>query len=332
VTPTPQRWVLAFDAKCSTCKDIAHAVEQACRGKLEVRPLADDEVRRMREKAMGADPEWRPTLLRIDGDQVRAWTGAAMSIPLARRLGPADTVRVVQSLGALRRRSQGHASELPGAPTGPVAMGRARFLRLGAGAGVAAGLLLAGEVPALADDERQAALAWVKKNSKNLPHMYENVIKYPLRYRRAIFNASAANVRRDLWMEHLLTYRTAHPNLTKQQSGVIDRAWWMLEDPSMFAGKPSQDAKQKLDALHKDAVTAFGNNEAHALLGALGRAAPPSAKVSSAADPPTCPCFSAANGSQDFCDSGHCTVDGYCEWQPTGCGVFWVNPCNGDCV
>ncbi|GLY80194.1 bacteriocin fulvocin C-related protein [Actinoallomurus iriomotensis] len=334
---TPHRWVLAFDATCGTCKDIAHAVEHACRGKLEVRPLADDEVRRLRERAMGADPVWAPTLLRVDGDRVRAWTGAAMSMTLARRLGPADSVRVIHALGTLRRRSRGHASELPGAPTGRAAIGRAQFLRFGAGAGVAAGLVLAGKVPAFADDENQAALAWVRKHSKNLPHAYENVIKYPLRYRRAIFNASTVNVRRDLWMEHLVAYRKAHPNLTKQQSAVIDRAWFMLEDSaSTFAAKPSRSTEQKLAALHKDAVAAFGNNnEVHTLLGALGTAAAPSAKPAArteAAAAPDCPCFDSEDGSQDFCNSGNCTVIGACVYQPTGCGVFWTHPCNGSCV
>ncbi len=327
----PPRWVLAFDATCGTCKDIAHAVGRACRGKLEVLPLADDEVRRLRSLAMGPDPAWTPTLLRIDGDRVRAWTGAAMTLQLTRRLGPADSVRVVHALGALRRRSQGHASELPGAPTGPVAMSRAKFLRFGAGTGVAAGLVLFGRVPAFADDENKAAQDWAAKNSKNLPQTYENVIKYPLRYRRAIFNASAANVRRELWVRHLDGYRSAHPKLTAQQNGIIDRARTLVQDPSI--SDRSEASQQKLTALHQDALAAFDKNETFALLGALGPAAAPSARPSSVtSDVPTCPCFSAANGTQDFCDSGKCTVDGYCEWQQSGCGVFWINPCNGDCV
>lgn len=132
-----------------------------------MRPLADDEVGRLRERAMGPDPEWAPTLLCVGDDRVRAWTGAAMSVHLARRLGPADTVCVVHALGALRRRSRGRASELPGAPTGAAAIGRAQFLRLGAGVGVTAGLLVAGKVPAFADGEAQSALAWVNKNSEN---------------------------------------------------------------------------------------------------------------------------------------------------------------------
>lgn len=89
------RWLLAFDASCGTCKGIAHAVGRACRGRLEMPPLADAEVRRLREKALGPGPEWAPTLLHIDGDRVRAWTGAAMALPLGRRLGPAGNARVV---------------------------------------------------------------------------------------------------------------------------------------------------------------------------------------------------------------------------------------------
>jgi hypothetical protein len=324
---------LAFDASCGTCKDIAHAVGQACQGKLEVLALADEEVRRLRERALGVDAAWTPTLLRVDGDRVRAWTGAAMSVRLSRRLGPSDTARVIHALGALRRRSQGYASELPGAPSGKVAMSRAKFLRFGAGTGVAAGLVLFGKVPAFADDENRSAVDWAAKNSKNLPHTYNSVIRYPLRYRRAIFNASNVNVRRNLWIDHVNTYQNAHPTLSTRQRGVIDRTRAMLADRSTFTTEPTSQVQNQLDELHKDAVAAFGKSEAYALLGALGPAAAPSARPSSVSpDVPTCPCFSAANGTQDFCDSGKCTVDERCEWQQSGCGIFWINPCNGDCV
>lgn len=157
------------------------------------------------------------------------------------------------------------------------------------------------------------------------------MIKYPLRYRRAIFTASAANVRRDLWVQHLEAYRSAHPRLTVQQNVIIDRARAMVRDPSISARADGAD--QKLTALHTDTLAAFGKKETFALLGALGPAAAPSARPSTVTpDAPTCPCFSAANGTQDFCDSGKCTVDERCEWQQSGCGIFWINPCNGDCV
>ncbi len=102
------RWVLAFDASCATCRQVSAVVVQACEGRLEVLPLSRPDVRSWREQALGAEPRWVPTLLRVEGDKARAWTGVGMAMPLARRLGPAATVRVLRGLGQMRRQADGH--------------------------------------------------------------------------------------------------------------------------------------------------------------------------------------------------------------------------------
>jgi len=145
------RWVLAFDASCGTCREISRLVAHASEGKLEILPLAHTDVRLWRERSLGSQPPWRPTLIRIHGSDVRAWTGAAMGIRLGRRLGIPLTIRLVRLLGQLSRPEHNYSSEQTNIDQS--IMGRAQFLRLGTGAMVAAGLILAGRTPALADGE-----------------------------------------------------------------------------------------------------------------------------------------------------------------------------------
>src|SRR5919197_3957987 len=132
------RLVLAFDASCGTCREVSAAVAQACGGRLEVLPLAHDDVRRWRAQTLGPAAPWTPTLLRVrdarvrnererddrggddrvrvgrGGDDrvrvgrggdgaVRAWTGTAMGVALIRHLGPRATIQVLRALGELRR-------------------------------------------------------------------------------------------------------------------------------------------------------------------------------------------------------------------------------------
>lgn len=92
------RWILAFDQGCSACRDIIGSVQAAAGGKLEARGLNDPEVHELRHQAMGESPPWAPTLLHTDSASVRAWTGPAMSVRLARLLGPVRSARVVRAI------------------------------------------------------------------------------------------------------------------------------------------------------------------------------------------------------------------------------------------
>jgi len=105
-----------------------------------VLPLAHPDVLKWRERSLGPRAPWVPTLLRIRGEEVRAWTGISIVIPLARRLGPRSTIRVLHSLGELsRQRTERTAGEEQNG-----AIGRGQFLKLGGGVALATGLVLAG--------------------------------------------------------------------------------------------------------------------------------------------------------------------------------------------
>ncbi len=256
---------------------------------------------------------------------MRAWTGSAIAIPLSGRLGPVATVRVVHALGRLRRRAKGAASELPGAPTGAAAVGRAQFLRLAGGAGVAAGLILTGNVPAFAAKERESAQAWVNAHRDRLPRAYEQVVEYPLSYRRQIFNAHTPEVRSKLWTDHVDHFRRQQTNLTSAQSEVLDRASELLGNASTFDGVHRAAVKDQLGSLKKAAIDAFGSDRAYAAIAMLGPSARTELTAKAAAE--VCPCST----SDGWCDDLHCYPGTDCEITKGGCGTAWTESCNGRC-
>ncbi|MFD5074286.1 bacteriocin fulvocin C-related protein [Streptomyces sp. NPDC058371] len=311
--PDP-RWVLAFDGSCATCRKISSAVFHACDGKLEVLPLDDERVWGWRESALGTDAPWTPTLLRMDAGQVRAWAGAAMTVPLVRRLGPRSTIRVLRALGELRRADAGHHQ---GRPATGRTLGRAQFLRACAGLSVAAGLIIRGSTPAFAENEHEAASRWVLTHRAELPTTYDDVVAYPLSYRRAIHEALPAKTRSGLWAEHLRRFKSSRPELTAAQHRVVDRALDLAADPATFEGEPPAE----LTELGRTARETFGVDEARAMLAVLGPAADAWAPA------PNCEC----NKVDVYCGwSGDCVDDG-CHHTSTGCGSLYIYPCNGLC-
>ncbi|WP_280454730.1 bacteriocin fulvocin C-related protein [Nocardia brasiliensis] len=321
-----ERWVLAFDASCGTCREISGAVARVCDGKLEVLPLADTQVRRWREQSLGPGADWVPTLLRLTDGRTRAWCGPAIGWRLGRLLGPATTLRVLTALGRLHRIAAGKASELPGASTAPDAVTRAKFLRLAAGAGVAAGLVFTTNTPAFAAKGDQSAHAWVHANRGRLPQTYAEVTAYPLAYRRAIYQASAPSVRSALWTEHLHRFRSARPYLTTRQLDVLDRAAELAARESVFTAQGAAELS-RAEELHRSAVAEFGVREVYQAFGMLG---PVEAGTTFLAKSPDCECAF----QHDYCGRLRCRnrpgIDN-CNYSNSGCGWFWGEPCAGLC-
>jgi hypothetical protein len=317
MSDSTSRWVLAFDGSCRTCREVSEVVAQACDGKLELLPLADADVRGWRHTALGADPKWAPTLLRVDGAGVRAWTNGSMSVPLVRRLGVRSTVAVVRALGQLRREAAGHASELPhGQQAGGIT--RKQLLRFGSGALVVGGLVLAGKVPAFASERQRGAQSWVQANKDKLPTSYAAVIGYPMEYRRAIFQASPPAVRSRLWVDHFAQYRAVHPSLSPAQSKVLAAASALAADVRLFGGAP--DAR--VTALEEASTSAFGLAENHSLIGALGPNPRP--------DSPANDCDCEAGAGSPYCWGDPCEWYG-CSYTSSGCGPLWLSQCTGNC-
>lgn len=84
-----RRLILGFDAGCLTCSELAKRIEDRVGNKIEILSLNDPLMEHWREEAVGNASPWAPTLVDVNGvGEVRAWTGARMTVKLARVLGP----------------------------------------------------------------------------------------------------------------------------------------------------------------------------------------------------------------------------------------------------
>ncbi|MEV0495316.1 bacteriocin fulvocin C-related protein [Streptomyces atratus] len=286
-------------------------------GKLDVLPLTDPDVQQWRRLGMGPAPKWAPALLRVRGDDVRAWTGPTMGLAMAGHLGPRGTVRVLRALGQLREAERRDSSRESG-----TAMGRKQFIRLLGGTATAIGLTVAGQTPAFARSEHARASAWVEANLENLPREYAEIVRHPISYRQAIFRVLSPREQADVWLEHLKRYRAGHPDLSAAQNQVVDEAAALLGRG--LASRTSLN--EELRRLEESAKIEFGQDEAAALLATLGPAPGPVAAARPQALAADCVCS---------------TVSQYCSWlydchtssctRVGGCGTLYQYTCNGIC-
>lgn len=311
-------WVLAFDASCARCREVSLAIDAASQGRLEVLPLSHEDVRSWRAEALGANAPWAPVLIRVEDGQVRAWTGVRMGLRLVGRLGPRYSIRVLRALGEM-----GAPAERPGGAR----IERRRLLSLGAGAGIAAGLILAGKAPALAAPDsaaRAAARNWASAHPVPRPGVYDEFGRQGLATRRAIFAEVSPTMRSHLWTEQLARYRSARAGLTPEQARILDEAGRIVSDETVFR-QPDAEVQEIVGALEAAAIEAFGRGEACQLLYTLGPVEAAAAEPRLAADAqPAATCNCRRNNS---CDTDCLCVGCSTTWP--GCGCFWVYTCNG---
>ena len=339
MSASPERWVLGFDAACGTCRAISAVVEQASEGRLEVAPLGREDVAQWRRQAFGDDAPFKPTLLATGRDEtVRGWTGPAMALFFVRRLGVRRSVRVLYALGGLKRRADGRSSELParGAEPGRGSVDRAQFLRYAAGATVAASVVLAGRTPSFAATERASATDWVEANRASLPRAYDEVVAYPMTYRKAIYRALSPRDRSRLWTEQLSRHLAANPDLPPQKARVVRDALAFVGDESSFDFADGRSRNlARVQELTQAAEQAFAHTEIGGLFARLGPDG--HASVGSVAVPDTdvegCDCSQESNYCPDNAGcvfwkySQYCICGAYC----CDCGFLWQYECDGIC-
>ena len=149
------RLVLGYDGGCAACAGLARRVEEAVGGRLEVMRLSDPRMRRWRERALGSDAPWAPTLVEVGtAGKVKAWTGVRMGIALSKRLGPTTTWRVMQVLGESKAMDRAEIPR-PALETGGIS--RSQFLKGLTGGLFALSVLPAGQALAV---EREAVRAF----------------------------------------------------------------------------------------------------------------------------------------------------------------------------
>ncbi|WP_447034624.1 bacteriocin fulvocin C-related protein [Streptomyces sp. DSM 118878] len=305
-------WILAFDAGCRFCEEVADQVENSVDGTLTTAALTDPRIRALRVRALGEGAEWAPTLLAVDGDQVRAWTGAALSLRLARLLGPADSLRVVRALRGLDTlRSPGRRGILKAVPG------------LALGTFLVTGGLATSPAQAVSHAKGSKASRWVRANFDRLPTGYAEFVSYPADYRRAVYGALSASARSDLWVAHFAHYRKTHPGLSAGQSAVLDDA--MRLAPQIIARHGKGAAANDLETA---VMSAFGESGTRAVLRTLGPADPHSAapRRDHGAQAQDCNsrCGTGTGSCSSVCYAG-------CTWTDYGCGPLWLAPCSGLC-
>lgn len=307
------RWIIAFDSSCGSCRRIAASVERACGEKLEVLPLAHPDVERLRAQ-FWSEPPWAPTLLRVENGVARCWVGRAMALPMALTLGVRSTMNVLGALGELRQQQVEQSSE--------VGMSRKLFMRLGAGAVVAGGMVLTGNLPAYAGPS--PAALWVEENRGKLPQTYDDLIAHPMEFRRAIYRELNPAVRSDMWVEHVERYKAAHVDLTARQNEALDAVLRIFRDSGNFKAGA---APGKIMDVTEQIKASFGLESANQIVATLG---PVDVVSDKAVD---CQCATSA----DLCTNNtNCAAGTGCNVKPggssMGCGPGWFWDCDGLCM
>ena len=84
---------LLFDSGCIVCTDVAQSIERATDGWLIAKSLRSAD---MQDLLTRVQPDWRwePTLIEVEGDRTRVYTGLALRTKLLAGIGPRKTLRV----------------------------------------------------------------------------------------------------------------------------------------------------------------------------------------------------------------------------------------------
>uniref|UniRef100_UPI000B1C0A7F bacteriocin fulvocin C-related protein n=1 Tax=Jiangella muralis TaxID=702383 RepID=UPI000B1C0A7F len=134
-------------------------------------------------------------------------------------------------------------------------------------------------------------------------------------------------VRGTLWVEHLTRFGAARTGLTAAQRAVIDTAVALAADPAVH--DPDGRPEDALRDLHDDAIAAFGEQDAYALLGTLGPDDGSAALAARAALAIDCDC----NTRYVWCNGFPCRRGMWnCRRSEFGCGDLWAWPCEGMCL
>lgn len=191
-----------------------------------------------------------------------------------------------------------------------------------------------------------ASSQWVDTlQESNLLAAAEEIQNYPLQYRKDIMKRLTPRQRRDVWVDHIATYRDARPELSTEQVDALNAAIGAAE--ATFA-TPGDDTRAATRVVAERVQELFGADVTEYLMYRLGNkttlmlvsALPWHQKL---ADAVRDRFVVAADGAGDcwcnasfgcdilaltWCDGAvTCTVDN--NWP--ACGWFWDEPCDGVC-
>ncbi len=170
--------------------------------------------------------------------------------------------------------------------------------------------------------------SWVTANRGHLPTQYDDLVRYPVPYRRDIYAALPEEIQSQLWREHLNRYLRAHPNLSQEQSALVQRVI-TAASPDLLGRRGEQ--RQISVSLEKEAVALFGKDEARRIFATMGTESAPqgrSAPQAKSAPQEQEHCYCSVE--DDFC-AVVCIWEDWCYHTPEGCGFLYSYPCDGWC-
>lgn len=199
------------------------------------------------------------------------------------------------------------------------------------------GVTIVWPIEAAAQRCNSEARQWVEAvKETRLPQTYEEISRFPVNYRRAIYSTFSPERKSALWRTHLERHLEA-TKLTGEQRDVLLEAL-QLATPDTFAAAvdprhwKSRQLRQGLTELHARALSAFGDR-AEDVFATLG---PPTADKETHLKASTevgglayCNC----SEQDDYCDNwgrGYCK-EGGCRVIEDECGTFWMFRCDGLC-
>jgi len=186
-------------------------------------------------------------------------------------------------------------------------------------------LLTEGSNPISNDDDCTVIHAWVRTHHETLPTSYRELVRFPVAYRRVIFDVLSPAAKSSLWQQHFSTYLITHPRLSERQVAVIMKL--RAHAAIAFEDAPGREAVAILEHLRAEAAELFGPDALPSLIAHLGPENISDAEPTLVSAAATCGC----NRTDDWCTWGmRCKITS-CTGTTSGCGSWWSKPCNGLC-
>ena len=170
---------------------------------------------------------------------------------------------------------------------------------------------------------------WVKANTANLPRTYEDLSRFSMPYRRAIFAELVPEEKADLWRHHLNSYLEQHSEqLNYTQRDLIGRAIDLTE--AEFFRHRTRTRAEVFNNFIEEAKRAFNRESVLQIFGQLGPEAGdlPVSEKGQTKTHVECVCYTGS----DFCGQDFLCTRTECRTSSRGCGWWWSEPCNGECL
>jgi hypothetical protein len=151
----------------------------------------------------------------------------------------------------------------------------------------------------------------------------DDLARFDLGHRRAIFNAIGPDARAALWREQLRRFE-AQPDLTASQRALV-REGLTLTTPALYAGDTAAKAAHAAFWQRADGAFTRAQKTPWLVLGVTTAA--PMIRATLARED-WCECNNGYGWLE--CESWLCPGGGCDEW--LGCGPNWGHSCNGKCV